>query len=75
MMEDLYKMLLQEFREFRKDYKEEMRELRAISQNILEFKKKKKRDRISLHDRLDNHNERITKLEDEPKKKVLSSFF
>ena len=75
MMEDLYKMLLQEFREFRKDYKEEMRELRAISQNILEFMGDSKRDRISLHDRLDNHNERITKLEDEQKKKVLSSFF
>ena len=75
MMEDMFKLLLQEFKDFRKEYREEMKEFRAISQNILEFMGDSKRDRTSLHDRLDNHDARITKLEDEPKKKALSNYF
>lgn len=72
-MEDIFKLFLDEFREFRKEYRQEMQEFRAISQNILEFMGDSKRDRISIHDRLDDHHERITKLEDEPKKKALSN--
>jgi len=74
MMDDVFKMLLSEFREFRKEYKEEMKEFRAISQHILEFMGDSKRDRIYIHDRLDDHHERIANLEDEPKKKVQSNY-
>jgi hypothetical protein len=62
-------MLIEELREFRKATTNERIELHKTLNAILEFIGDSRRDRIGLHETLEEHHERITKLETGDQKK------
>lgn len=64
-------MLIEELREFRKATTTERIELHKTLNAILEFIGDSRRDRIGLHEALEEHHERITKLETGDQKKKL----
>jgi len=67
-MKDILAMIVSEFQEFRSEFKEEVRELREVQQSILKFMGESSTDRLALHKVVDNHDKRITTLEQSKKK-------
>lgn len=67
-MKDIFAMLANEFKEFRSELKDEIRELREVNQSILKFMGESTADRLALHRAVDLHEKRISTLEQSKKK-------